>query len=182
MPYILVCHRVHGAVQGTRCARIPNRRVISFRVRAAAAGGRGNLRRRARARGAAATPPPSRRRNRADRASCAGPGGRVELLRCWRSDAWRTRWPFFGLLYRRIVIDLYLFDLRISNINQMLVRAAICAGLLLLISPAARRQTARSRAGRGSSWWRRSPRCGCRSARAAGAGTAGEIFAPWDFL
>jgi hypothetical protein len=43
-----------------------------------------------------------------------------------------------GLLYRRVVVDLWLFDLQISNINQMLVRAVIFAALLLAVSPAAR--------------------------------------------
>jgi hypothetical protein len=43
-----------------------------------------------------------------------------------------------GLIYRRIVLDLWLFELQISNINQMLLRAAISAALLLAVSPAAR--------------------------------------------
>jgi hypothetical protein len=47
-----------------------------------------------------------------------------------------------GLVYRRVVVDLWLFDLQISNVNQMLLRASICAALLLLVSPAARRRAA----------------------------------------
>jgi hypothetical protein len=43
-----------------------------------------------------------------------------------------------GLVYRRVVIDLWLFDLQITNINQMLIRAAVFAGLVLIVSPAAR--------------------------------------------
>ncbi len=53
-----------------------------------------------------------------------------------------------ALLYRRIVVDLWLFELRLSNVNQMLVRGVIFAALLLLVSPAARgraRQFARDR-------------------------------------
>jgi hypothetical protein len=47
-----------------------------------------------------------------------------------------------GLAYRRIVLNLWLFELQISNINQMLLRAAVFAGLLVLVSPAARRTAA----------------------------------------
>ena len=43
-----------------------------------------------------------------------------------------------ALVYRRVVIDLWLFDLQISNINQMLIRAVVFAALLLFVSPAAR--------------------------------------------
>jgi hypothetical protein len=53
-----------------------------------------------------------------------------------------------ALLYRRIVVDLWLFELRLSNVNQMLLRAVIFGVLLLLVSPAARsraRQFARDR-------------------------------------
>lgn len=42
------------------------------------------------------------------------------------------------LVFRRISVDLGLFVLRMSNINQLLLRAAILAGLLLLVSPRAR--------------------------------------------
>jgi hypothetical protein len=66
---------------------------------------------------------------------------------------WRFRWlppvlaagaalhailTIAGLVYRRISLDLGLFDLRITNINQMLLRSAICAALLLIVSPASR--------------------------------------------
>ncbi len=43
-----------------------------------------------------------------------------------------------ALLYRRVVLDLWLFELRIANINQQLLRAALLTALLLFISPAAR--------------------------------------------
>ena len=43
---------------------------------------------------------------------------------------------------RRTTIDTGLFVIRIGNINQLLLRAAIAFGLLLVVSPAARRQTA----------------------------------------
>ena len=43
-----------------------------------------------------------------------------------------------GLIYRRVALDLWLFDLQISNVNQMLLRAAIFGALLLAVSPAAR--------------------------------------------
>ncbi|MBI2186993.1 MAG: hypothetical protein HYU37_07685 [Acidobacteria bacterium] len=42
------------------------------------------------------------------------------------------------LIVRRINVDLGLFALRMSNVNALLVRAAILLGLLLLVSPAAR--------------------------------------------
>jgi hypothetical protein len=42
------------------------------------------------------------------------------------------------LLFRRINVDLGLFALRMSNINQLLLRAAILLGLLLLVSPGMR--------------------------------------------
>src|SRR5687768_7725044 len=48
-----------------------------------------------------------------------------------------------ALIHRRIVIDLGPFDLRVSNINQMLLRAAIFAAVLLVVSP---RSRARARA------------------------------------
>lgn len=43
-----------------------------------------------------------------------------------------------GLIYRRFVFDLGLFELRVSNLNQMLLRAAIFAAVLLVVSPRAR--------------------------------------------
>jgi hypothetical protein len=43
-----------------------------------------------------------------------------------------------ALANRRITIDLWLFDVQISNITQMLLRAAILAALWLALSPAAR--------------------------------------------
>lgn len=46
------------------------------------------------------------------------------------------------LLLRRITIDAGLFVLRIGNINQLLLRAAIAFALLLVISPVARGRTA----------------------------------------
>jgi hypothetical protein len=42
------------------------------------------------------------------------------------------------LLFRRIVLDTGLFVLRMSNINQLLLRAGVAFGLLLAVSPAAR--------------------------------------------
>jgi hypothetical protein len=42
------------------------------------------------------------------------------------------------VLLRRIDVDLWLFSLRMSNINQLLLRAALLLSLLLLVSPAAR--------------------------------------------
>jgi hypothetical protein len=45
-----------------------------------------------------------------------------------------------GLIYRRIVVDLGPFDVRISNINQLLLRAAACAAVLLVVSPASRQR------------------------------------------
>ena len=89
----------------------------------------------------------------------------------------------FGLLYRRIVIDLYLFDLRISNINQMLLRAAIFAGLLLLVSPATRRYARGLAHGPGfflvaaiaAMWLSLGPAPQVQ-------GRPAEIFAPYGFL
>jgi len=46
------------------------------------------------------------------------------------------------LLLRRVNVDLGLFVLRMSNINQLLLRAAILLALLLLVSPAARARAA----------------------------------------
>lgn len=42
------------------------------------------------------------------------------------------------VLFRRITVDFGLFVLRMSDVDRLLVRAAILLGLLLLISPAAR--------------------------------------------
>jgi hypothetical protein len=42
------------------------------------------------------------------------------------------------LLFRRINLDLWLFTLRMSNLNQLLLRAGVLLGLLLLLSPPAR--------------------------------------------
>ena len=47
-----------------------------------------------------------------------------------------------GLVYRRFTIDLGLFELRVSNINQMLLRAAIFAAVLLVVSPRWRQRAA----------------------------------------
>jgi hypothetical protein len=49
---------------------------------------------------------------------------------------------FVTLLQRRIVIDLGLFTLQMSNVTQLLLRAAIAFALLLAVSPAARARTA----------------------------------------
>ena len=46
-----------------------------------------------------------------------------------------------GLLYRRIVLDFWIFDVQITNVNQMLVRAMIFGALWLLASPSARERT-----------------------------------------
>ena len=43
-----------------------------------------------------------------------------------------------GLAYRRVLVDLWLFELQISGITQMLVRALVLGVLLLFVSPAAR--------------------------------------------
>jgi hypothetical protein len=43
-----------------------------------------------------------------------------------------------ALLYRRVTLDLGLFTLRIGNISQMLLRVAIFAGLIAVVSPPAR--------------------------------------------
>ena len=56
---------------------------------------------------------------------------------------------FAGLIHRRLVVDLGLFEVRVSNINQMLLRAAICAGVLLIISPVSRQRMRRFMADRG---------------------------------
>ncbi|OFW40254.1 MAG: hypothetical protein A3F70_17015 [Acidobacteria bacterium RIFCSPLOWO2_12_FULL_67_14] len=53
------------------------------------------------------------------------------------------------LLYRRISIDLGPLTLRMSNINQLLLRAAIALALLFLVSPAARARAARFARDRG---------------------------------
>jgi hypothetical protein len=45
-----------------------------------------------------------------------------------------------GLIYRRIVVDLWLFELRITDINQLLLRAAVCTVVLLIVSPASRQR------------------------------------------
>jgi hypothetical protein len=42
------------------------------------------------------------------------------------------------MFLRRINVDLWLFTLRMSNINQLLLRAGVLFGLLLLVSPAVR--------------------------------------------
>ena len=46
------------------------------------------------------------------------------------------------IVVRRTTIDTSLFVIRIGNINQLLLRAAIAFGLLLVVSPDARRRTA----------------------------------------
>jgi hypothetical protein len=43
-----------------------------------------------------------------------------------------------GLIYRRFAFDLWLFELRMSNLNQMVLRAAILAVMLLAVSPRSR--------------------------------------------
>ena len=45
-----------------------------------------------------------------------------------------------ALIYRRIVVDLGPFELRVTNINQLLLRAAVCTALLLIVSPASRQR------------------------------------------
>jgi hypothetical protein len=47
------------------------------------------------------------------------------------------------LLVRRISFDTGLFVVRMSNVNQLLLRAAVAFGLLLLVSPAARARSRR---------------------------------------
>src|SRR5688572_12745692 len=45
-----------------------------------------------------------------------------------------------GLVNRRIVIDLGPFDLRVSNINQVLLRGGACLAVLLIVSPVSRQR------------------------------------------
>jgi hypothetical protein len=45
-----------------------------------------------------------------------------------------------ALLYRRLSLDLGVFTLRIGNITQMLLRAAVLAGIIAVISPPARQR------------------------------------------
>jgi hypothetical protein len=54
-----------------------------------------------------------------------------------------------GLVYRRIVLDVGLFELRVSNINQMLLRAALFAVALLIVSPGSRHRLRAFMADRG---------------------------------
>lgn len=81
-------------------------------------------------------------------------------LFAWRRpDASPARWRLAGLLLaaaalahllaagavlleRRVTLDLWLFTLRISNANQMILRAGVAFALLLAISPRARASTA----------------------------------------
>jgi hypothetical protein len=53
------------------------------------------------------------------------------------------------IIVRRTTIDTGLFVVRIGNINQLLLRAAIAFALLLIVSPAARERTARFMRDRG---------------------------------
>ena len=48
----------------------------------------------------------------------------------------------FTILARRVVIDLGLFELRMTNVTQLLLRAAVAFALVLLLSPSARMRTA----------------------------------------
>jgi hypothetical protein len=45
-----------------------------------------------------------------------------------------------GLVHRRFTLDFGLFEVRVSNINQMLLRAAVLAAVLLAVSPRARQR------------------------------------------
>ena len=64
------------------------------------------------------------------------------------------------LVSRRITWDLGWFELRMSNANQLLIRAAVAAGLMLVVSPSARQ--------------------GCRAfLRERGFPTAGLLVAAW---
>src|SRR5688572_8658939 len=45
-----------------------------------------------------------------------------------------------ALIYRRFVVDLGPFELRVTNINQLLLRAAVCAGVLLIVSDTSRQR------------------------------------------
>jgi hypothetical protein len=49
---------------------------------------------------------------------------------------------FMALIHRRVLLDLWLFELQISNVNQMILRAGVLTAILVAISPTAR-QTAR---------------------------------------
>lgn len=85
---------------------------------------------------------------RVERNSRPEPGGRWGLRYRWlppllaAAAAFHVAAAFIGLVYRRIFLDLWLFDLRISDINQLLLRAAALFALLLVVSPAARARTA----------------------------------------
>ena len=48
---------------------------------------------------------------------------------------------FATLLQRRIVVDLWLFTLQMSNVTQLLLRAAVAFALLLAVSPSSRART-----------------------------------------
>jgi hypothetical protein len=47
-----------------------------------------------------------------------------------------------GLIYRRLTLDLWLFEVRVTNLNQMLLRAAIFVTVLLVVSPLSRQRAA----------------------------------------
>jgi hypothetical protein len=49
----------------------------------------------------------------------------------------------FAIVSRRVFVDLGLFVLRITNVNQMLLRAAAALGIVLAVSPAARARVGR---------------------------------------
>jgi hypothetical protein len=47
-----------------------------------------------------------------------------------------------AIVFRRITVSLWLFDVRLGNVTQLLLRAAIAYALVLALSPAARRHAA----------------------------------------
>ena len=76
----------------------------------------------------------------AARSAGRGTGGRYRWLTILLGVAAVLHFTaaIIGLLYRRVLIDLGPFDLQISNINQMLLRAVILTALLILVSRGAR--------------------------------------------
>jgi len=48
---------------------------------------------------------------------------------------------FVAIVLRRVTLSLWLFDVRLGNVTQLLLRAALSYALMLALSPAARRRT-----------------------------------------
>ncbi len=65
-----------------------------------------------------------------------------------------------AIVMRRVTIDFWLFEVRLGNVSQLLLRAAILLGLVLLLSPDARARAAAFMKSRGffvcalvAAWW-----------------------------